>query len=372
MKVLHLFNEINHSGAELMYANASEYFRSNGIEMVAFSTGQKLGDYADEFKLKNIRIFHQPIQKKLTFAFKAIGYYIRFYRLLKEEKIDILHIHRSDLYLTGLVARFAGIRTVKTMHNVFRNRWFTYHYAVIKRYIARNLFKVTFQTVGRSVYENELNYYYNPTIRINNWYDENKFFPPRNSMEKNEVRKKYGIAENTFVVISIGGCSLIKNHFDIIKALSLLKNDIEYLYLHIGTGIEEKNEKKLAIELKISDNTKFLGIQQSLREFLVVADVHVMPSRFEGLSISALEAMACGLPSIFYNSHGLWDLINNNDNGFLIEHDYRLIAQKIVVLYNSPTLAKKMGNNARAFVLEQYSLNKNVSKILKLYKSLVS
>jgi glycosyltransferase involved in cell wall biosynthesis len=369
MKVLHIFNEIKYSGAELMYSNAASIFQEHGIEMHAISTGKNLGSFAEVFEQKKIITYHWPIDYENHSLFKKANYYWKFYKFIKNEKIDVLHIHRSNLYFIAFCSRIAGIRTIKTMHNVFTNRKLTYPYAIVQRLIARKLLKVNFQTIGQSVFDNELNYYHNSSVRINNWFDLNRFYPPINNNEKQEIRQKLNIRQDAFVIISVGGCSEIKNHSDIIRAIKTLVNKVDCLYLHLGTGDLEEKEKTLALELGIQDSIRFLGNQIDVRRYLIASDIYVMPSIFEGLSIAGIEAMACGLPSILYNSPGLRDLISKDDNGFLIESDFNILSEKIVEFKKNPELIITKGQTAVEFVNKYFSMDINVKQIIQLYRN---
>ena len=100
---------------------------------------------------------------------------------------------------------------------------------------------------------------------------------------------------------------------------------------------------------------------------MVCADVYVMTSKFEGLGNAALEAMACELPCIFYDVPGLRDLIKNNNNGFLISPSIKNLTGKLLKLYNDPALRERMGSSALNYVEKNFSMNKNVMKIIELY-----
>jgi glycosyltransferase involved in cell wall biosynthesis len=368
IKVLHLFNEINFSGAEIMYAQAAPLLQKEDCELIAYSTGKRLGDFASVFEENKIKVFHKPITFK-EFSFRGIKYYLELYRFLKKERINVLHIHRSDLIIAAVVAKLAKVRCIKTQHNTFRNRWFTLPYAIAWRFILRKFCNVIFQTIGESVYLNELNYYKNPSVKINNWFDEKKFYPVQSNEEKTLLRTRFAIPQNAFVIISTGSCSYIKNHHDIIKALSLIKDKTNCVYLHLGQGVTEQEEKQLAVELGVFEMIQFVGNQNTVRDYLVAADVFVMPSKFEGLSIASLEAMACKLPCILYDAPGLRDLIKGNDNGFLIEPDYHLLADKIMAVQQDSENALKRANAAFLFASREFSISINVQKVIELYKN---
>ena len=182
------------------------------------------------------------------------------------------------------------------------------------------------------------------------------------------MREKLEIPPGDFVIISTGSCIDIKNHADIIKAMSLIIKEFPCTYLHLGSGHLEEQEKKQAEDQHISEAIRFVGNKKNVRDYLIAADVYVMTSKFEGLSIASIEAMACGLPSVLYNSPGLVDLIKNDDNGFLIERNPESIADKIIAYKHNPGLMTEKGNNARRFVTANFSMPSSVEKISALYK----
>ncbi|NGP75924.1 glycosyltransferase family 4 protein [Balneolaceae bacterium YR4-1] len=367
MKVLHVFNEINYSGAELMYSKAAPIFKEHGIETYAVSTGTNIGNFTAEFSNKGINCYHRPFPQSKLNIFDWLRYYKDFFFFIKDKNFDVLHIHRNDVYSLAFIANIAGIPTIKTVHGYFKNRKITYPLAVIKRFAGRKLFNITFQTIGDSVYKNELDYYKNPSVKVNNWIDNEKFYPPYDGKEGFAIRDDLGIDKDDFILISVGSCTKNKNHHDILKAMSILPKEIDVKYLHLGNGDTEKEEKKLSKDLKIDEQVYFLGNRKNVRDYLVASDLFIMTSRVEGLGNAALEAMACGLPTILYNVPGLRDLIKENDNGFLIEENFRTLAEKILKYFNNPDLKTLKGNSAHEFVNKHFSMKNNAIKIIELY-----
>ena len=366
MRVLHVFNEIKFSGAEIMYANAAPYFQKEGLKMYALTTGHTKGDFEPEFIKNKIQIIHKPLPSVLY----QLSYIKEVRDIIKQNKIEIIHIHRSDVkWLFALITKLEKVKCIYTVHNVFKHRKITWIKGYLDRYTARKWFGLQFQTIGQSVYDNELNYYKNPTIRVNNWFNDKRFYPVISEEEKEQKRKKLSISSTTKILISTGGCSEVKNHHDIIKAIPLLKEK-DIMYLHLGCGKTEVEEKELAKKLDIENKVRFLGNQNNVRDYLVVSDIYLMPSRFEGLSIASIEAMATGIPSVLYNSPGLRDLINNNDNGLLIEHDHVKLAESIDWMIENKEKVREMANNALGFVNKEFDMQKNVNAIINLYKQL--
>lgn len=371
MRVLHIFIELKFSGAEIMYVNAAPLFQNRGIDLVALSTGEEVGEFAQAFENVNVKVLYRALSIYALNPLTLFKHFKGVYSLVRKENIDVIHIHRSKHFLFySFIGFILKKKVVRTVHNVFKHRKMTWIKGYLERYIARNLFGVTFQTIGTSVYQNELNYYKNGSSVVNNWYDGERFYPLKNHHEKQQLREELNIPLDATVIISVGGCSHVKNHHDVIKAMPLVLKDLNCFYVHLGQGETENEEKELAKSLGVFNNIHFYGNQNNVRDFLVASDIYVMPSRFEGLGNAALEAMACGLPSILYNVPGLKDLIKNDDNGFLIDESIEILAEKILYLARNPNLCLVKGNKAKEFAQENFSVESGVAGIAQLYTEL--
>jgi len=367
MKILHIFNELKFSGAEIMYVAAAEKFAKLGGELYAVSTSDKIGEYKFYFIKAGYTLYHWPYQK-LSIR-KKWDYYAKVIRFIKDHDIDVLHVHRPDMKLgMAYCAWRCGIKSVYTLHNVFPTRWFSYPYHVWLRWCCQKVFHQIHHSISDSVYEREKYFFHNKTVKIYNWYN-NKNFYPASSAEKEFVRNQLNIPHDAFVVISVGGCSKIKRHEDVILAVSEVKKIIpNILYLHLGEGNTTIEEKKLSIELGIEDNVLFEGNKEDVRKYLVISDIYVMTSVFEGISLTSIEAMACGIPAILYNVPGLRDFNKEKMCSLLIDESPQILAESIITLKNDEALKKEIVANAQEFVLENYDMATNARKIFELYQ----
>lgn len=349
-----------------MYLKAAPQFILNGLELHAMSTGKNCGDLTNEFEAAGFEIHHKPIPSG---AFNLAGYFNNFVKFINDNHFDLIHIHRSDYYWNfSMACWIAGIRSVRTVHNVFKHRWFTKWIGVLNRYTAKKIFNLTFQSISKSVFINEKEYYGNETVLVNNWYNDAEFFPSQNNNDKVVAREKLGLHADNFVVITVGRCTTEKRHIDLINAIHELKADKKIIMLHLGEGVTLDCEKEAARVLGIQDQVFFYGNQRDVRNYLIASDVFIMTSEFEGLGNAAIEAMACGLPLILYDVEGLRELIRNNKNGFLIPSDYQVLANKILLLKDNPQLRCEMGNLSRTIANKEYSINTGVEEILKIYQ----
>lgn len=365
MRVLHILDELKFSGAEIMYVAAAKLFQDLGCELYVVNTADHLGEYTPFFKDAGYTILHWPYEH-LSLVQKFI-YWNRTIRFIRRNKIDVVHVHRPDMKCPmAYCAWRAGVRSVYTYHSEFPSRVITYPYHVLLRYACQYLFHQVQQTISDSVYDHERHYFHNHTIQINNWYNTDKYYPAR-AGEKARFRQMLDIPEHSLVIISIGGCSYIKRHEDILQAVAIARQTCpQILYLHLGEGDKTAEEQQLAASLGIHDVVRFLGNQKDVRPYLVAADIYVMSSRNEGMPITAIEAMACGVPAVFYNVPGLWDFNKHGDCSLLVEEQPEKLAEAILQLSQDPARQQRLTQQASDYIHREFDMEKNVKKIFEV------
>lgn len=363
MKVVHILNELKFSGAEIMYVDAADKLKSLGCCLYVINTHPNMGEYAPFFKKAGYNVIHMPYSKSIVGKFR---FYNKLIDFLRKEQIDVVHIHRSDLkWGASYCAWRAGIKCVYTFHNVFPIRWFSLPYQMFLRWSSKNIFGCRFQTISDDVCQNELKTFHNHTTLIYNWYGKNRFWPACIG-EKASVRNELGISQDVLVIISVGGCSEIKRHQEIIKALPLiLKSFPETTYIHLGDGYALDDEKKLAAELGVASHIRFEGNQTDVRKYLIASDIYVMTSKFEGIPITAIEALGCEIPAILYDVPGLH---NFSECSMLIPENYEALAKAIISLSQNSSQMSELQKKGKHYVDSKFDMDKNVAKIFELYK----
>lgn len=371
MKVLHVLNELKFSGAEIMYVDAAPIFQENGCELFVVNTTKNLGEYAVAFKQKGYTVFHIPYPEHKKELFSRTKWCKKMIQLIRNEHIDVVHIHSARLrFDMSYCAWKAGVKSIYTFHNVFTaSHWWTKLYGIAQRTIVKRIFRCKFQTISDSVYNNEKFFWHNNTKLIYNWYNSFRFYPAAKG-EKECIRKELGISNDSLVLISVGGCSLIKRHTDIIKALPILKKTHpDIIYIHLGSGGSLDDEMQLAKSLNVLGNIRFYGNQIDVRKFLIASDIYLMPSKFEGISLTTIECMACKIPAILYDVPGLRDFNKEKECSVLIKEDYHLLVNSILSLYRDRQKQEYITDNAKLFVDSKFSIKNNALEIFELYNS---
>ncbi|MBI2446216.1 MAG: glycosyltransferase family 4 protein [Parcubacteria group bacterium] len=158
---------------------------------------------------------------------------------------------------------------------------------------------------------------------------------------------------------------------DLFGAISVLKShNLGFQCLIFGTGPLEKKLKKLAEELNIEDKIKWRGfvsygkVPQALSEI----DIFVYPSWHEGFGRSIMEALAMEKAVVATRVGGITDLINDGENGFLIEpNNPEALALKIKELMENKNLREKFGKAGREWVSKNFEWNNGIKKFAEFF-----
>ena len=183
---------------------------------------------------------------------------------------------------------------------------------------------------------------------------------------RNEVRAEFGVNDVDTMIVSVGELDDNKNHATVIKSLALLENR-NFKYIVCGVGPNKDVLMQLAADAGLSSKVVFAGYRSDIPDILHAADLFVFPSYHEGLPVSALEAMACGLPLVCSRIRGNVDIVNDGVNGFLFNaEDYSLLALLIQRLMSNKNLAKVFGEKNKQIVMD-FSQEAVIRELKKLY-----
>jgi GT2 family glycosyltransferase/glycosyltransferase involved in cell wall biosynthesis len=302
LKVLHVFYELRYSGGEVMMRVASGLWAQKGIECTIAAVADVLGPYADTLESAGYRVHRLPPSVPRMFTSCS--------RLLRSLKPHVVHLHveRANFWL-ALEALGFGARVVQTVHNCYPFKRPRRIERTVQRRLLRR-FGVNYVAVAPSVSLHEWRAFHNPTQIIWNWCDLEKFRETTDT-DREAARRLLGLHGDDQVVASVGNCSPIKNHQLIMQAMAMTPTPSNLVYLHVGddTGETGAAERKLAVSLGLGDRVRFLGTREDVWRVYHAADIFIMPSRFEGLGIAAVEAVASGTPTLVTPVPGLRDLV---------------------------------------------------------------
>lgn len=306
-RVLHVMGTLLPSGMEMMFLSSAEEWARLGYECDIVGPEREIGPLSQRLRDAGYGIFHIPFRGRKRYLFRA-GFFREFYRLCTSG-YDVLHIHTEAITpIFSVLGKLAGIRVIAlTPHSIFRFHGLLRLRKYMERWFIRRL-GGRYGMISEGVRRCEWELYRNPGVRTWNWLDTERFRPPTPE-ERASARQAIGCNEERFVLLSVANCHAIKNHPAIFHAVAILPASLRCEYLHVGREQQGRPEETLAQELGIAAQVRFFGSQTDPIPFFWAADAFVMPSLFEGLGISAIEAIAAGVPSVLAATEGLSDVI---------------------------------------------------------------
>ena len=367
MRVLHVLGELRASGAEVMLRDAIPLFRSSAIEPVMLSTGDRIGDFAEQYVASGVKVLHLPFERKSR-------YLSAFHRLVREEGVDVVHIHTERAnFVLGMAARATRMPVVRTIHSVFAYEGRLKSQRRLERWLLRKI-GIRHISISASVEDNERKRLKNTTTRVDNWIGPD--FRPPNSDERLASRAAYGVPEEAIVIATVGNCSEVKNHRAVLEALGLLAGRVSQplIYLHAGQSSMETKERELARNLHDSAETTknqicFLGTVKDVRGLLWASDIYCMPSLYEGVGNAALEAIACGVPVVLSRVPGLVDTAKPSAGVQFIEPTATGVATGISTLIENLDAARANLGEVADRVIAERSAAEAVRKMIEIYHS---
>jgi len=119
------------------------------------------------------------------------------------------------------------------------------------------------------------------------------------------------------ILVHVSNFRAVKRVQDVVYIYDNIRHQIPAKLLMIGDGPERQKCEDLTKELGIYHDVRFLGKQEQISEILSISDLFILPSATESFGLSALEAMACGVPVISSNAGGLPEINEHGKTGYL-------------------------------------------------------
>lgn len=291
--IVHLCNRLSVGGVQAFLLN---YYKKIDKQKVQFAF---VVQRQDDFPYDNEICKMGGRVHKVTRMNESI---IEYYRDLKkiiekypEYKIVHSHMnHRNGIALLICKILQVPIR-ISHAHNLGPHFKLLVYFRVqilkiINKFVATDYFACSTEA-GKYLYGNNLNYKV-----INNAIDASLFI--YSEERRSKMRRSLKLS-NEYAIGHIGNFSEQKNYFFLIDVFSLLKGN--YKLLLIGTGKLESEVRNYVNEKKLSDKVDFLGVRDDIPMLMQALDLFILPSKYEGFGIVAIESQASGLPTICSN-----------------------------------------------------------------------
>ena len=192
---------------------------------------------------------------------------------------------------------------------------------------------------------------------------------------RNSIRNKYGYTENDMIILMAGGIRSIKNlDYALDACFEIEKQNPHIKLILAGPVIEPDTADHILSKGKALNCFSYPGelSQQETRRLMYASDIFINTSISEGMSGAILEAMAESLPVIATHNSGNAALVDNNENGFLVElNDQDELRKKLLRLISDKELRGNMGAKGRDMVEKNHSAELEIDRLLKVYEKIL-
>lgn len=363
MKILHIINSLYTGGAEKLIVETLPLYAEEGIVAdLLLLNGDNQPLLKDLTERNCCQIF--TTGSRSVYHPKNIMGIIPFFK-----KYDLIHVHLFPAqYYVVLAKILSGAKTklVFTEHNGTNRR----------------LDHFLFRIIDKKIYQ-----FYLKTIcitaEIKDILSKHTGFPAKrfpvieNGINISEIESAVGYSKNDLhasldnedqLIIQIAAFRDQKDHETLIHAIVLLPQNFKLIL--VGAGVLKEKYEKLVTALGLVNRVFFLGNRMDVPQLLKTADIIVLSSKYEGLSLSSIEGMASGKPFVASDVLGLKEVVSGAGILFPLG-DEKKLAEEILHLstnadYYASTVEKCM---ARA---KEYDISKMVTEHINLYNEILT
>ena len=360
IRILHIIPNFGSGGAERLLVDLLESFDYGRFEMAAVSLYPETGmPLEQEIRKKGINVFY--LSKHRGPDLKMIP---RLWRLFQMYRPDVLHSHRY-------VLRYALLPSLKCTAHV---RVHTVHNVAQKE--VDQLGKLIHQVAFRSTLIKPVSISQEVAATVKKLYGHTietpiiyNGIPTRKFTASQHRRRNNGRT----ILLHIGRFSPQKNHRLLIEVFSMVIKECPNIFLWlVGDGELRPAMEKIVADKGLKNRINFLGLREDVPKLLNNCDIFTLPSNWEGVPLTILEAMASGKPVVATSVGGVPELVENGISGILVRpRDAEVLAHALLRLAKDPSLCQSMGQMAQKKAIARFDIAKTAREYEALYMTLL-
>jgi glycosyltransferase involved in cell wall biosynthesis len=311
-----------------------------------------------------------PTERPFDFrVWKSVG------QLIEEWNIDLVHAHGTRAASNVLwPAKWNHLPIIYTVHGwSFHND----QKPIVKKIRILSEKYITSRTnanISVSLSNQQTGNFYLKNFEsfvIPNGVDQSKFCPERLCTD---IRLELGIPKDSFLVLFAARFTNHKQPLKLIGGFSRALKEVPSLrLLMVGEGDAKQEAEDLVDKLNIRDKVYFLPFRSDIPDLLAASDIFALPSLWEGMSISLLEAMSMGKVVVASNVDGNSEVVKHMENGWLVdlENIEENLAGAFVKLSRDPQLRASLQTKAMDTINDRYNTAIMTRKTEEIYCKLI-
>lgn len=338
--------------------------KGHEIHIVSYATPFRLQSFHSNIFVHEVGISTYPLFKYPPYA---LGLATKLVELVEEYDIALIHAHyaiphAASAFLAKQILDSRRIKTITTLHGtditlVGADQSF---HRVIQFTIEKSdgVTAVSNYLRMRTIEEFDIR----REIRvIYNFVDTS-----RSVQGQHLCRKESYAPHGEKILMHASNFRPVKRVGDVVRIFARIREKIPTKLILIGDGPERLFIQQLAKELKLNDDVYFLGEQDHIEPIFLCADLFLLPSEQESFGLTALEAMACGVPVIGTKTGGLPEVITHGETGYLYPvGEIIKMAEKAASLLKDPKKHELFQKQARRRATQFF----NADEIIQQYET---
>ena len=345
--------------------------KGHEIHFITYSEPVRLGELRKNIFYHEVRTSDYPLFKFTPYEQVLTS---KLVDVVKFERLDLLHVHyaiphASAAYMAQQILKDQGVEIpfVTTLHGtditlVGKDPSFepVINFSINKSNrvtaVSENLKKETFELFD---------------IKNNIEVIPNFICLKEYKLDNNDYYKKRFAPNNEKVICHVSNFRKVKRIEDVLIAFEGISKETDVKLLLVGDGPERARLEQISRNSKFSKNIFFLGSLKSTKEVLNISDLFMLPSSKESFGLSALEAMACGVPVIASESGGIPEVVLHGESGLLnsVRDTYQMTKNALKLLSNE-SLLKSFKSNAYKQAMK-FDIELILPKYEKLYEQCI-
>lgn len=358
MKVLQVINSLATGGAEKLLLENVPKYKARGIRMDVLVLNGTQYPFYQEFQKEGGNI--------ITLGTGSVYNPLPVFRLLKYlRKYDLVHVHLFPALYWVALAKLIGFSKTKlvfTEHSTSNRRMGNIFFKITDRLIYSRYCKII--CITQQVKDK---------LKQQLQWDDSKMMVIENGIDLSRIsaalayeKSVLGLPDNAKILIQVASFQFPKDPETVIRSMQYLAKDVHLLL--VGQGPLQDSAALAAKQIGVAERVHFLGQRMDVPQLLKTADMVILSSQYEGLSLACIEGMASGKPFVASAVPGLKEIVS--DAGILFAYqDEKKLAGIVNDLLSdkqkAQEVAVKCQERARAF-----DSRKMIDSHINLYESL--
>lgn len=337
------------------------------VHFISYAQPMRLDRFHDNIFFHEVESPSYPLFEFNLYTLALAG---KIIDVAKYEALDVIHVHYAIPHAISahlavqILKDTVPLRLITTLHGTditLVGLEPTYHPLVrfsleqsttitaVSRYLAER----TNQNFGTNL----------DIVTIPNFVDTTVYKPTQCLEFEKQIRK-----DGEQLLIHVSNFRPVKRVTDCVRILAEVRKQHNARLVFVGDGPERSETERLCRELGVWDSVTFLGKQHALPEILSTGDIFLLPSQQESFGLSALEAMACGVPVVATNIGGIGEVVRHGETGYLAElGDVDRMARYCNDLLGSHNKLQAFKTAARERAVSTFDINLVVPMYEQLY-----